>query len=206
MKNENTDAITRPGREAAGSGTIIAVGDSLTAGYGVAADENYPALLERKLRLAGYDYRVINAGMNGEKSGEALARIDSILAQKPKVVILQTGANDGLRGLPPEEMKRNIQAIVRALVGHGVAVVLAGMRNLKTRKGDFDQLFAQVYSDVAREEGVILIPSFLDGVAGDPALNRADGIHPTAEGYRIVVETVFPHVVEAVQRCQPGEI
>ncbi len=205
MKNDNADAITRPIREEAGSGTIIAVGDSLTAGYGVAADENYPALLERKLRLAGNDCRVINAGINGEKSGEALARIDSILAQKPTIVILQTGANDGLRGLPPEEMKRNIQAIVRALVGHGVTVVLAGMRNLKKRKGDFDQLFAQVYSDVAREEGVILIPSFLDGVAGDPALNRADGIHPTAEGYRIVVETVFPHVVEAVNRCRPGE-
>ena len=205
MKNDNADAITRLVRESAGSGTIIAVGDSLTAGYGVAPEENYPALLERKLRLAGYDYRVINAGINGEKSGEALARIDSIIAQKPKIVILQTGANDGLRGLPPEEMKRNIQAIVRALVGHGVAVVLAGMRNLKKRKGDFDQLFARVYSDVAREEGVILVPSFLEGVAGDPALNRADGIHPTAEGYRIVVATVFPHVVEAVKRCRPGE-
>lgn len=200
MQNENIDTTTRMGRESTACGTIIAIGDSLTAGYGVAADENYPALLERKLRGAGHDFRVINAGINGENSGEALGRIDTILAQNPRIAILQTGTNDGLRGLSPADMKRNIQAIIRALVGHGVTVVLAGMQNLKKRKGDFDQLFAQVYIEVAREECIILIPLFLAGVAGDPALNRADGIHPTAEGYRIVTETVFPYVVEAIER------
>ncbi len=206
MKNENADTKNSPKGGSTAYGTIIAVGDSLTAGYGVAAEENYPALLERKLRDAGHDFRVINAGINGEKSGEALGRIDSILAQNPQIAILQTGTNDGLRGLSPADMKRNIQAIVRALVGHGVTVVLAGMQNLKKRKGDFDQLFAQAYTEVAREESVILIPLFLAGVAGDPALNRADGIHPTAEGYRIVTETVFPYVVEAIEkRLQSGE-
>jgi len=200
MANECSDLKIWPKLESTGSGTIVAVGDSLTAGFGVAADQAFPALLERKLRDAGYDYRVINAGINGEKSGEVLGRFDSIIAQRPDIVILQTGTNDGLRGHSPLDMKRNIQTIVRKLNEHGVTVVLAGMQNLKKRTGDYDELFAQAYAGVARAEGVILIPLFLAGVAGDPGLNRADGIHPTAEGYRVVVETVFPHVVEAIER------
>lgn len=183
-------------------GTIIAVGDSLTAGFGVDPGHSYPALLERKLWDAGYDFRVINEGINGEKSGEALARIDRILSLKPDIVILQTGTNDGLRGVPPEEMKGNIEAIVRTLIEHGVTVVLAGMENLKRRKGNFDQVFANSYPEVARQHGVILIPLFLAGVAGQPGLNRPDGIHPTAEGYRIVVETVYPFVIEAIERTR----
>lgn len=180
-------------------GVILAVGDSLTAGYGVAADEAYPCLLERKLREAGYDYRVVNAGINAEKSGEALARIGWIVSQQPDIVILQTGTNDGLRGVSPVEMKGNIEAIVRELSGHGITVILAGMENLKSRKGDYDRLFAAVYPEIARELDVILIPLFLAGVAGKPELNRADGIHPTAEGYRIIVENVWPFVLEAIR-------
>jgi acyl-CoA thioesterase-1 len=189
-------------RECRRRGIIVAVGDSLTAGFGVAADESWPALLERKLRDAGYEYRVINAGINGEKSGEVLARIDRILSLDPDIVILQTGANDGLRNVSPEEMKGNIQAIVRDLSGHGITVVLAGMKNLKPRTGEYDEVFARAYPEVAREQGAILIPLFLAGVAGEPRLNRGDGIHPTAEGYRIVVETVFPFVMEAIHRRQ----
>ncbi|MEA5113872.1 MAG: arylesterase [Geobacteraceae bacterium] len=200
MTSEQTDINTIPVRQSTMGGTITAVGDSLTAGFGVAADDAYPALLGRKLREAGYDYRVINSGVNGEKSAEVLGRLDSILSQRPDIVILQTGTNDGLRGFSPAEMKRNIQAIVRALVEHGVTVVLAGMQNLKKRKGDYDELFAQVYTEVALEEGLILVPLFLAGVMGDLRVNRADGIHPTAEGYRKVTETVFPHVVEAIAR------
>lgn len=181
-------------------GTIIAVGDSLTVGFGVAPGRSYPALLERKLREAGYDYRVINAGINGEKSGEALARIGRILLLKPDIVILQTGTNDGLRNVSPEEMKGNIEAAVRTLVKNGVTVVLAGMRNLIRRKGNYDERFAAAYPEISGKLGVILIPWFLAGVAGKPGLNRADGIHPTAEGYRIVVETVYPFVVEAIER------
>lgn len=182
------------------AGTIVAVGDSLTVGFGVAADQSYPALLERKLRAAGYDFRVINAGINGEKSNEALARIGGILALRPDIVILQTGTNDGLRNVPPGEMKGNIEAMVRTMVENGVTVVLAGMRNLIRRKGDYDELFAAAYPEIAEKPGVILIPWFLAGVAGEPGLNRADGIHPTAEGYRMVVETVYPFVVEAIAR------
>ena len=202
MSREQSVPQSSPERKASRRGTIVAVGDSLTAGFGVAADESYPALLERKLREEGHEYRVINAGINGEKSGEALARINQILSLKPDIVILQTGANDGLRGVSPEEMKGNIRAIVRTFTENGITVVLAGMENLKRRKGDYDEAFARVYPEVAREQGVILIPLFLAGVAGDPGLNRGDGIHPTAEGYRIVVETVYPFVAEALERAR----
>lgn len=206
MVTECSDGKSSSQLASTGCGRIVSVGDSLTAGFGVAEGEAYPALLERKLRDAGYDYRVINAGVNGEKSGEVLGRLDAIIAQRPDIVILQTGTNDGLRGHSPLDMKRNIQAIVRALNEHGATVVLAGMQNLKKRKGEYDEIFADAYGEIAREEGVILIPLFLTGVAGDPGLNRADGIHPTAEGYRRVVETVFPHVVEAIEqrRRTPG--
>jgi acyl-CoA thioesterase-1 len=202
MNKEKSVPQSSPEREAGNRGTIVAVGDSLTAGFGVAADESYPALLERKLRQEGHEYRVINAGINGEKSGEALARIDWILSLNPDIVILQTGTNDGLRGVSPEEMKGNIRAIVRTLSEHGITVVLAGMENLKRRKGDYDEIFARAYPEIAEEEGVILVPLFLAGVAGDACLNRGDGIHPTAEGYRIVVETVYPFVVEALERAR----
>lgn len=197
---ERSDDILNSHQASTRCGTIVAVGDSLTAGFGVAEGEAYPALLERKLRDAGYGYRVINAGVNGEKSGEVLGRLDSIIDQRPDIVILQTGTNDGLRGLSPLDMKRNIHDIVRALHEHGVTVVLAGMRNLKKRKGEYDEIFARVYSEIASAEGVILIPLLLAGVAGDAALNRADGIHPNAEGYRMVAETVFPHVLEAIEQ------
>ncbi len=177
---------------------IVAMGDSLTVGYGVAEADAYPARLERKLREAGHSCRVLNAGVNGEKSGEALSRLPQVLAMEPEVLILQTGTNDGLRGVPPEEMHRNIADIVRTLQERGVRVVLAGMRNLKQRTGDYDEAFARVYPAVAERFGVILIPEFLTGVAGQPGLNRADGIHPTGEGYRLVVETVFPYVVQVL--------
>jgi len=199
LKNSDPQCLRKPESR---RGTIVAVGDSLTRGFGVAEDRSYPSLLERKLRAEGYDYRVINAGINGEMSGEALARISRVLSLKPDIVILQTGTNDGLRGASPVEMKGNIEAIVRTLREHGVAVVLAGMENLKRRTGDYDGLFAAAYPQVAREQGAILIPLFLAGVAGEPGLNRGDGIHPTAEGYRIVAETVYPFVLEAIERVQ----
>ncbi len=200
MKNEDTASHSPEPQHTDCKATIIAVGDSLTAGFGVTEEHAYPARLERKLRNSGFDFRIINAGINGEKSGEVLSRIDTILSRKPDIVILQTGTNDGLRGIPPEEMERNIDSIVHILMDHKIVVVLAGMQNLKRRKGEYDELFARVYPRIAEKHGLILIPFFLDKVAGESHLNRNDGIHPTAEGYRIIVDSVFPYVLQAIEK------
>lgn len=178
---------------------IVAMGDSLTVGYGVDETQAFPALLERKLRSTGYDSRIISAGVNGEKSGEALSRVDRVLKLRPDIVIVQTGTNDGLRGVAPEVMRENIDAIVRTLTEQGIKVVLAGMRNLKPRKGNFDEEFSSIYPQVAARYGAILIPFFLEGVAGNQVLNRADGIHPTVEGYPLVVSNLFPYVEQALR-------
>lgn len=179
-------------------GTIVAVGDSLTAGYGVKEEDAYPAQLEKKLRAAGYRWRVINAGISGETSSGALSRINWVLKLKPDIVILETGANDGLRGIDPKVMKENISATVRILKKNNVKVVLAGMRMLTNMGQDYTKAFYSVYTEIARKEGLILIPFFLAGVAGDPVLNQADGIHPFAGGYRIVTETVYPYLLQAI--------
>jgi acyl-CoA thioesterase I len=178
---------------------IVAMGDSLTVGFGVDETQAFPALLEQKLRSTGYDSRIISAGVNGEKSGEALARVDRVLELRPDIVIVQTGTNDGLRGVAPEVTRENIDAIVRILTEQGIKVVVAGMRNLKPRKGNFDDEFSSIYPQVAARYGAILMPFFLEGVAGNQVLNRADGIHPTAEGYSLVVSNLFPYVEQAVR-------
>ena len=179
-------------------GTIVAVGDSLTAGYGVKEEDAYTAQLERKLRAAGYRWRVINAGISGETSSGALSRINWVLTLKPDIVILETGANDGLRGIDPRVMKGNISEIVRILKKNNVKVVLAGMRMLTNMGREYTEAFSDVYQEVSRKEGLILIPFFLAGVVGDPTLNQSDGIHPFPEGYRIVTETVYPYLLQAI--------
>jgi acyl-CoA thioesterase-1 len=177
--------------------TIIALGDSLTAGYGVKEKEAYPARLERKLHEAGYRWRVINAGISGETSRETLARLNRVLELKPTMVILEIGVNDGFQGLDPTMIRRNIEEIVHILKKEGVQVVLAGMRMFDNFKPGYNASFAAIYPEVAKKHDLVLIPFFLEGVAGDPSLNRMDGIHPTAKGYRIVAETVYPYLLKA---------
>lgn len=181
-------------------GTIAAVGDSLTAGFGLSEQQAYPALLERRLSELGYRYRVVNTGISGETSSGALERVQWILTLKPDIVILETGANDGLRGIDPALTEKNIGETVRLLKENGVIVVLAGMRMVSNLGEPFTAAFEALYVNVARKHGVILIPFFLEGVAGNRALNLHDGIHPNADGYRIVVETILPFVVEAIRQ------
>lgn len=181
-------------------GVIVAVGDSLTAGYGLSEEAAYPALLERRLRDAGYPFKVVNAGISGETSSGARSRIDWIMTLSPDIVILETGANDGLRGIDPALTRENVDAIVAELNRQGVVVVLAGMKMVKNMGAAFTGAFEDIYPAVASARDVILVPFFLDGVAGDPALNQSDGIHPTAEGYEKVVDVVFPHAVAAIER------
>lgn len=182
------------------AGTIVAVGDSLTAGYGLDEADAYPAQLERRLWEAGHPWRVVNAGISGETSSGALSRVNWVLNLKPDIVILVTGANDGLRGIDPKVTKKNLDEMVRILKERNVTVVLGGMKMVTNLGRDYTGAFSAVYPAVARRHNLILVPFFLDGVAGRADLNQADGIHPTAEGYRIVVDTVFPFVVKATEK------
>lgn len=187
------------------AGTIVAMGDSLTAGYGVNEGDAYPAKLEKRLREAGYPWRVINAGISGETSSGALSRVAWVLRLKPDIVILETGANDGLRGIDPRVTRRNIDETVRILKENGVTVILAGMRMVANLGRDYTDAFAAIYPAVAQRYGVILIPFFLAGVAGDPSLNQGDGVHPLPEGYRIVTDTVYPYVLQALEKGKRGK-
>jgi acyl-CoA thioesterase-1 len=199
--DRHNEAQTPPQREQpAYEGTIVAVGDSLTAGLGVNEDDAYPALLEKKLRAAGYPWRVVNAGISGETSSGTLSRVNWILKLKPDIVILETGANDGLRGVDTRVTRRNIDETINLFRKSGVIVVLAGMRMVRNLGPEFTASFGAVYTGLARKHDLILIPFFLEGVAGEPTLNQADGIHPTPEGYGIIAETVYPSVRKAIDR------
>lgn len=181
-------------------GTIIALGDSLTAGYGVKEKESYPARLERRLHEAGYRWRVINAGVSGETSSETLSRINRVLILRPDIVILEIGVVDGFQGIDPRLIEKNIEETVRILEAQNVTVVLAGMRMLANPGYDYAEAFAAIYPAIARKHGLILIPFFLEGVAGESSLNKGDGIHPVAKGYRIVTEMVYPFLLQAIAR------
>jgi acyl-CoA thioesterase-1 len=179
---------------------VVALGDSLTAGFGVTAGEAYPARLAERLQREGYPHRVVNAGVSGDTSAGGLARIDWVLRARPEVVVVALGANDGLRGQPPEALERNLEAIVRRLQAAGARVLLAGMLVPPNYGADYGRRFAAVYPAVARRTGVPLMPFLLDGVAADPRLNQPDGIHPTAEGHRVVAERLWPHLVPLLRR------
>lgn len=184
-------------------GTIVAVGDSLTAGYGLAEEDAYPAQLARKLTAAGLPCRVINAGISGETSSGVVSRIQWVIdSLEPDIVILATGANDGLRGIDPALTRENLRRTIRVLKDNGIIVVLAGMQMVRNMGRQYTAAFAEIFPQVAAAEAVALIPFFLEGVAGEPHLNQADGIHPTAAGYAMVAETVFPFVREAVGTLQ----
>jgi acyl-CoA thioesterase-1 len=180
-------------------GTIVAVGDSLTEGLDVDEELAYPAVLERKLRDLGYPYRVVNAGISGETSSGTLARIKWVLTLNPDIVILVIGANDGFRGIAPDLIKTNIEKIVRELKSHNATVVLGAMQMVQNLGREYTTAFASIYPEVARSEAVILTPFFLRGVAANRELNQADGIHPTAAGYQIIVDNLTPYVVEAIK-------
>ena len=179
-------------------GVIVCMGDSLTAGYRVDEREAFPALLAERLRADGYHYDVINAGVSGETSSGALARLDWMLTLAPDIVILGTGANDGLRAVDPALTRRNIEAIVTRLKAEGIVVVLAGMQMVRNLGPAFTEAFKAIYPEIAETHDLILIPFMLEGVAGRARLNQSDGIHPTAEGYRIVTANLYPYVRQAI--------
>lgn len=178
---------------------IVAFGDSLTAGLGVAVDQSYPAILERKIKEAGYPYRVLNSGVSGETTAGGLRRVDWVLRSRPDIVLLELGANDGLRGLNPDQTEKNLEEIITRLRKEGVTVVLAGMKMPPNYGKEYTDRFEKIYPTLANRHGIRLIPFFLDGVATHTELNQADGIHPTAEGYRVIVDRIWG-IVEPLLR------
>lgn len=200
--NQSTSTTNQP-TPPAYDGTILAFGDSLTAGLGVEESEAYPAQLERKLQAAGYNYRVINGGISGETSTAALNRLDWMLQTNPDIVIIETGGNDALRGVDLNLTEQNIERIVAQFAEQDVIIVFAGLQIIQNLGEDYINQFAAMYPRIAAQHpDAIFIPFFLEGVAADPELNQADFIHPTAEGYSVIVDHIFPFIEEAIQRDQ----
>ncbi len=175
---------------------IVAFGDSLTAGYGLASPkESYPALLQQMLDADGYRYEVVNAGVSGDTSAGGLRRIDWVLGSGDvRVVILELGANDFLRGQPVAETKKNLSQIIERAKARGARVLLAGMLTTTNTGERYQREIHEAYQSLAREHQVPLIPFFLEGVAGREDLNQPDGVHPNAEGTKVVAETVYKHL------------
>lgn len=174
--------------------TILALGDSLTEGLGVDNDANYPAQLEARLQELGYkDVKVINSGLSGETSTGLVNRLDWVLQTKPDITILTIGANDAMRGIDVATVEANIRTAIKRLQDNGSEVILGGMQIYDNLGSDYVESFAAIYPRVAKDMNVTLIPFFLEGVGGDPKLNQADAIHPTREGYSIIVnDNILP--------------
>ena len=186
--------VTGAGVQTSGTHTIVFFGDSLTAGYGL--DDHvtsaYPGLIQKKIDEAGLNYRVVNAGLSGDTSAGGRRRIHWILRQPVDILVLELGANDGLRGLPIASTRENLQAIIDTVreKNPSVKIVIAGMQ-MPRSMGGYAEEFAAMYPVLAKDNAAVLIPFLLKGVGGHPELNLPDGIHPTAEGHVIVAETVW---------------
>jgi len=181
-------------------GVILAFGNSLTAGLGVAIDEAYPALLARRLRAAGFRYQVVNAGVSGETTAGGLRRLDWVLGRhRPDIVILELGANDGLRGLDLRQMKKNLSGMIERFQKEGIKVILAGMKIPPNYGKKYSGAFSDIFSSLADRYQLSLIPFFLEGVAAVPGLNQGDGLHPNARGYEVLIDKIFPIVEGVIQ-------
>ncbi len=179
---------------------ILAFGDSLTAGAGVSADQSYPALLAQRLKAEGYAYRVVNAGVSGDTTAGGLRRVDWALRLRPDVVILELGANDALRGQDLGGVRANVEQLVARFQEGGARVLVAGMQLPPNYGPRYGGEFQRLFEEVARRRGAALMPFFLEGVGGDPRLNQFDGLHPTAEGYRVIVDRLWPHLKPLLAR------
>jgi acyl-CoA thioesterase-1 len=191
-------AVVRP---AAAGPRIVFLGDSLTAGYGLDASEAYPSLIQDRLRVAGLNFEVVNAGVSGDTSAGGLSRIDWSLDGDVRVLVVALGGNDALRGLGTAELERNLGRTIERARGRGVRVILAGMEAPPNLGPAYSSAFRAVYRDLASRHGVALIPFLLDGVAGDARLNQADGIHPNAAGSKRVADLVWPYVERAAREA-----
>ncbi len=178
----------------AGRPVILAFGDSLTAGFGVNPNDSYPARLQRLLDEKGYHYKVVNAGVSGDTTAGGVGRIHWVLQHEPEIVILELGANDGLRGLSISEMRNNLGKIIEICKAKGAKVLLAGMEITPNLGAEYSREFRESFSLLAEKYQVTLIPFFLKDVAARPELTQPDGVHPLTNGYSVVTQTVFQYL------------
>jgi len=197
-------APARPAPDAsAARPRIVVLGDSLTAGLGIGPEEAYPALLQARVDAAGLRYEVVNAGVSGDTSAGGLSRLDWALDGDVRILVVALGGNDALRGLPVEELKRNLSAIIERASARRITVILAGMEAPPNFGRDYTVSFHRAYPDLAREHGIALVPFLLEGVAGVSGLNQRDGIHPTPEGARLIADTVWAVLRPIAERAAP---
>lgn len=182
---------------------IVAFGDSLTAGFGLRARDAFPEQLARALDAAGVDATVINSGVSGDTTAGGRARLDWSLPEQANLVIVELGANDGLRGIDPAETEANLDAILAALGSRGIPVLLTGMLAPPNLGREYATAFDTVFPRLAAKHDVAFYPFFLEGVAADAALNQPDGIHPNAEGVARIVEGITPYVIRALEDASP---
>lgn len=195
VKEREKEAVVAEEEESSedGEGIILFFGNSLTAGMGLESTEAFPAVIERKIDSLGLSYEVVNAGLSGETTAAGKNRLDWVLNQDVDVFVLELGANDGLRGVPLQETRQNLQQIIDKVreKNPDVEIILAGMQIPPNLGKDYTTGFREIFPELAEQNNVHLIPFLLEGVAGNPELNQGDGIHPTAEGYEIVAENVW---------------
>ena len=177
---------------------ILALGDSLTAGYGLEKGDAFPDQLEESLRSLGYEAKVINAGVSGDTTAGGLARLEWALFDQPKIVIIELGANDAMRGLDPEQVFKNLDAIITRLKKADCRVILAGMKAPRNLGPEYYNKFDQIYPDLADKHNILFYPFFLEGVATKQSLNQIDGIHPNAAGIALIVSGIQPLVINAM--------
>lgn len=186
-------SVTMPSEEAAPDTRrrVVFLGDSLTAGYGLAREHAVPALVGERMAADGYDYQVVNAGVSGDTSAGGLSRLEWSLQGDVAALVIELGANDGLRGLPVPAMKANLDTIITTAKRRGITVLLTGMEAPPNFGPAYTSQFRAAFSDLARTHGVAFVPFYLEGVAGNPALNLSDGIHPNLDGARIVAGAIW---------------
>ena len=189
----NEDSPTAPGRSQA-IPAIVAFGDSLTSGPGLRPDETYPALLQQQITSEGRQYRVINAGVNGDTSTEALARFDSAMVAGTEIVIIAIGANDGLRGVPVATVERNISTMIERAQARGINVLLCQMEAPPLGGLSYTLEFHRVYTRLAERYKVPLVPFFLLSIIGNDQLDLNDTLHPNAAGHKVIAQTIWPHL------------
>ena len=193
-------AATEHAADATTKKTILFFGNSLTAGYGIDPEESFAGRIQLRLDSLNQEFRVINGGLSGETTAGGLSRLDWFLEEEPYLFVLELGGNDGLRGIPLTETKKNLLAIVTKVQTKfpNTKILLAGMQIPPNMGKEYTEEFKSIYPAVAKEKKIELIPFLLEGVAGNPDLNLPDGIHPTADGHRIVMETLWPYISKSL--------